>query len=218
MNDGFLGTAAPRYADLVLLLEIVMGVGLLIGAVLARLQRFRLHAWCQSVIVLLNLIVIVLVMIPSFRDHVIPKIPAKLGKAYYAVATAHAALGSVAEIGGLYILLSAGTKILPQKLRITEYKLWMRSVLALWWLVLLLGLATYTRWYVRICFGNDARPLARLKIRGAAAQGSGVPRRRLVATNLCPASPPAVSPTHPDSSSDCPEPLPVQFSFPWPRL
>lgn len=148
MNDGFLGTAAPRYADVVLLLKIVMGVGLLIGAVLARMQRFRLHAWCQSVIVLLNLTVIVLVMVPSFHDHVIPKIPAKLGKAYYALATAHAALGSVAEIGGLYVLLSAGTKVLPPKFRITEYKVWMRCVLVLWWLVLLLGLATYTRWYV----------------------------------------------------------------------
>ncbi len=148
MNDGFLGTAAPRYADVVLLLEIVMGVGLLIGAVLARMQRFRLHAWCQSVIVLLNLIVIVLVMVPSFHEHVIPKIPVKLGKAYYALATVHAALGSVAEIGALYVLLSAGTKVLPPKFRITEYKVWMRSVLVLWWLVLLLGLATYTRWYV----------------------------------------------------------------------
>ena len=75
-------------------------------------------------------------------------IPAKLGKAYYALATAHAALGSVAEIGGLYVLLSAGTKVLPPKFRITEYKRWMRRVLVLWWLVLLLGLATYTRWYV----------------------------------------------------------------------
>ena len=81
LNDGFLGTAAPRYAEVVLLLETVMGVGLLIGAVLARMQRFRLHAWFQSVIVLLNLLVIVLVMVPSFHERVIPKIPAKLGKA-----------------------------------------------------------------------------------------------------------------------------------------
>jgi hypothetical protein len=36
MNEGFLGTAAPREADLVLLLEIGMGVGLLIGVWLAR--------------------------------------------------------------------------------------------------------------------------------------------------------------------------------------
>ena len=148
MKGGFLGTAAPPYADLTLLLEIAMGVGLLLGALLARLRRFRGHAWCQSVIVLLNLAVIVLTMIPSFRAHVSPKIPLKLGKAYYALASAHAALGSIAELGGLYVLLAVGTNLLPKRLRILRYKFWMRMVLAAWWLVLFLGLATYTRWYI----------------------------------------------------------------------
>jgi uncharacterized membrane protein YozB (DUF420 family) len=148
LNEGFLGTAAPRYADLILLLEIAMALGLLIGAGLARGRKFRAHAWCQSVIVLLNFVAIVLVMVPSFHAHVIPKIPLKLGKAYYALATAHAALGCVTEIAALYILLAAGTNVLPEKLRMTKYKAWMRSVLALWWLVLFLGLATYARWYV----------------------------------------------------------------------
>jgi uncharacterized membrane protein YozB (DUF420 family) len=148
VKTAFLGTAAPPYANLTLLLEIAMGVGLLIGALLARRRCFRLHAWCQSTIVLLNLAVIALTMIPSFRLQVIPKIPLKLGKAYYALATAHAALGTITEIAGLYILLAAGTSVLPEKFRITKYKLWMRVVLALWWAVLLLGLATYARWYV----------------------------------------------------------------------
>jgi uncharacterized membrane protein YozB (DUF420 family) len=98
--------------------------------------------------VLLNFVTIVLIMLPSFRLHVSPKIPAKLGKQYYAVATAHAALGGIVELVALYILLSAGTDLLPQRLRFSNYKSWMRSVLALWWLVLLLGLATYARWYV----------------------------------------------------------------------
>ena len=148
MNGGFLGTAASAYADMTLLLEIAMGVGLLIGALLARLRRFRGHAWCQSLIVLLNLGVIVFTMIPSFRVHVSPKIPLKLGKAYYALATAHAALGTITELAGLYILLAAGTNVLPEKFRITKYKGWMRTVLVLWWLELLLGFATYGRWYV----------------------------------------------------------------------
>jgi uncharacterized membrane protein YozB (DUF420 family) len=139
---------APLYANLILLLEIAMGMGLLIGALLARRRQFLRHAWCQSVIVLLNLGVIVLVMIPSFRDHVSPKIPLKLGKPYYALATTHAALGTITEIAGLYILLAAGTSVLPERFRITKYKLWMRSVLVLWWVVVLLGLATYARWYV----------------------------------------------------------------------
>jgi hypothetical protein len=125
-----------------------MGVGLLVGALLARLKRFREHAWCQSVIVLVNLVLIVLTMLPSFRAHVAPRIPLKLGKAYYALATAHAVLGTLAEGGGLYILLAVGTSLLPVRLRIRNYKVWMRTVLVLWWVVLLLGVATYARWYV----------------------------------------------------------------------
>lgn len=148
MNEGLFGTTAPRYADLVLLLEIGMGLALLGGAVLARRRRFRLHAWCQSAVVLLNFAIIVMLMVPSFHAHVSPKIPAKLGKAFYALATAHAALGAVTEIAALYILLSAGTNILPQQFRLIRYKQWMRVVLVLWWLVLLFGLATYLRWYV----------------------------------------------------------------------
>jgi hypothetical protein len=143
-----LSTAAPPYANLTLLLELVMGVGLLGGALLARLKRFTQHAWCQSVIVLVNLVLIVLTMLPSFRVHVAPRIPLKLGKAYYALATAHTALGTLAEGGGLYILLAVGTSLLPPRLRIRNYKLWMRTVLVLWWAVLLLGVATYARWYI----------------------------------------------------------------------
>jgi uncharacterized membrane protein YozB (DUF420 family) len=143
----FLETAAPRAANVVLVLEIAMGIGLLLGACLARKRRFRQHAWCQSATVLLNLVVVTVMMIPSFRVQVLPGVPAKLGKAYYALATAHAALGTVTELAGLYILLSAGTSLLPEKLRIANYKMWMRSVLVIWWLVLLLGIATYTRWY-----------------------------------------------------------------------
>ena len=154
MNEGSLGTAAPRYADLLLLLEIAMGLALLVGALLARLRRFRAHAWCQASIVLLNLAVIALVMLPSFRVHVAPKIPVKLGKAFYALATAHAALGSIIECAALYILLAVGTNLLPEKLRITRYKPWMRSVLAGWWLVLLLGLVTYARWYIPHLFAR----------------------------------------------------------------
>jgi uncharacterized membrane protein YozB (DUF420 family) len=144
----FFPTAAPPSADLVLALEIVMGSALLVGAGLARKQRFRQHAWCQSIVVLMNLLVVTVMMFPSFRIHVFPRIPVKLGKAYYALSTTHAALGTVTELAGLYILLSAGTRLLPVHFRITRYKFWMRTVLVLWWIVLSLGFATYTRWYV----------------------------------------------------------------------
>ena len=148
MSEGLLGTAAPLTADVVLLLETAIGVGLLFGAWLARTRRFRQHAWCQSAIVLLNLAVIAVAMAPALRSQVLPRIPAKLSKPYYALASVHAGLGTVAELAALYLLLAAGTRLLPEKLRITRYKAWMRSVLLLWWLVLLLGFATYVRWYL----------------------------------------------------------------------
>ena len=147
-ETGFLRTAAPRAADLTLILEMGMGVGLLIGAQLARLRRFRWHAWCQSLIVLLNLVLIALTMLPAFHRQILPRLPSRIGKPYYALAAAHAALGGVAEFAGMYILLAAGTDFLPEKFRIKGYKFWMRSVLVLWWMVLLLGIVTYARWYV----------------------------------------------------------------------
>jgi uncharacterized membrane protein YozB (DUF420 family) len=145
LNSSFLGTAAPVSADLILLLEMAMGVGLLIGALLARLGRFREYAWCQSSIVLLNLMMIGLTMLPSFHRLILPKLPERIGEPYYALAAVHGGLGSIAELGGLYTRLVAGTNLLPE-IRIKRYKFWMRSVLVVWCVVLLLGMATYTRW------------------------------------------------------------------------
>jgi predicted Co/Zn/Cd cation transporter (cation efflux family) len=148
VREGFLGTAAPFYADIVLLLELGMGVSLLVGAILARARKFRAHAWCQSMVVLLNAGVIALAMMPSVHPRVIPGIPLKLGRSFYALATAHAAFGGVVECAAVYILLAAGTTLIPDKFRLVRYKLWMRSVLISWWIVLLLGFATYARWYI----------------------------------------------------------------------
>jgi uncharacterized membrane protein YozB (DUF420 family) len=147
-RQGFLGTGAPLKADVTLAIEIAMGLTLVLGMLLARRQRYRAHAWCQSAVVMLNLIVIGQLMGPAFRSQVAPKIPASLARPYYAVATGHATMGCIAELLGLYIILAAGTKILPQPLRFVRYKLWMRIALVIWWLALLLGITTYARWYL----------------------------------------------------------------------
>ncbi len=148
MNRGFLGTAAPWSSDATLLIEVGMGVALLVGRSLARARRFRAHAWCQSVVVLLNPAAILLVMVPSFRRSFAPPILAGLSDSYYVLAAVHAALGALAELLAVYVLLVAGTNVLPRCLRFIRYKTWMRTALVLWWTTLLLGLATYVRWYV----------------------------------------------------------------------
>ncbi len=148
MGRGFLGTAASRAADMTLVTELGMGFALVLGALLARKRYYRAHAWCQMSVVLLNLAVITGYMLPDFRRQVFGALPADLGDLHYLLAAAHGAAGVAAELFAIYVLLAAGTSFLPPRLRFVHYVPWMRGALALWWLALLLGLATYLYWYV----------------------------------------------------------------------
>ena len=146
--EGFLGTHAGFGSDLNLTIQIAMGVALIFGTFLARAKRFVAHGICQTVVLVLNFGMICFLMWPSFYLHVLPRFPRHLGKRFYAVATIHGVLGVLAEILGLYIVLVAGTEILPQRCRFRRFKLWMRIELALWWFVLLMGFVTYWVWFV----------------------------------------------------------------------
>jgi uncharacterized membrane protein YozB (DUF420 family) len=150
LTHGISGSAAPWQAELTLLIEATMGIALLGSAVPARRRHYRAHAWCQSAVVLLNLVVIASAMAPAFYSQLAPKTPQAMRKSYYAIATGHAALGVAAELAGLYVIVAAGTNVLPNRLRPTNYRAWMRATLILWWVVLLLGVATYVRWYVHL--------------------------------------------------------------------
>jgi len=145
---GFLGTGATFEADLNLVVQLIMGVALLAGALLARHKRYRAHGICQTTVLLLNLLMIGLVMWPSFQQQVEPAMSKVLHKWYYEVAAIHAALGITAEFLGLYIVVVAGTNSLPQWLRFKHWKWWMRTELVLWVIVLLGGVGTYCAWYV----------------------------------------------------------------------
>ncbi|MBI3652392.1 MAG: DUF420 domain-containing protein [Acidobacteria bacterium] len=146
---GFLGTGATFYADINLVVQIAMGIALLVGRQLAKKKNFQAHKICQSSVMLLNLLMIFLIMVPSFYKQVQPQIPAGLKDAYYLSAFLHAALGTLAEVLGLYIVLVAATNLLPAKLKFDRYRPWMLTELTLWWLVILFGLGTYYFWYIR---------------------------------------------------------------------
>ena len=144
---GFLGTWASFSADLNLLIQVVMGVALLVGAHLARAKRYAAHGACQAAVLILNLPMIALVMWPSLHARVLPRLRSHFWKRNLAIATAHGVLGAVAELFGLYVLLAAGTNFLPNSWRFQRWKLWMRIELVLWWVVLLSGFGTYYVWY-----------------------------------------------------------------------
>ena len=145
---GFLGTGATFGADINLVVQLLMGAALIAGAHLARQKRYKAHGICQTTVLLLNLLMIGLVMWPSFQQQVKPALSKVLHKRYYEVAAIHAALGIAAELLGLYIVIVAGTNVLPQWLRFKHWKWWMRTELVLWTIVLLSGVATYCAWYV----------------------------------------------------------------------
>ncbi len=124
-------------------LELAMGLALVMGAMLARKGRYRAHAWCQAAVVLLNLWVVAAGMVPVYHRRVIAALSTGSLSLRYLLTTIHGATGILAELFAVYILLAAGTRLLPKRLRFADYKSWMRGALALWWLVLLLGLAVY---------------------------------------------------------------------------
>ncbi len=144
---GFLGTGATFEADVNLVVQLVMGMALVAGVVLAKQQHYRAHGICQTTVMLLNLLMIGIVMWPSFRQ-VNPMFPRVLHRSYYAAPTVHAALGITAELLGLYIVLVAGTNVLPEWLRFRNWKRWMRTEFVLWLIVVISGMGTYYAWYI----------------------------------------------------------------------
>jgi hypothetical protein len=146
--EGLLGTGAPFAADLNLVVQGAMGAALLVGALFARCKRYRAHAICQTTVLLLNLVMIAAVMWRAMRQQVMPAFPSVLGKWYCAAPSIHAGLGVMAEGFGLYIVLVVAAKVVPQRLGFSNWKIWMRTGLVLWWTAVLSGPATYYVWYI----------------------------------------------------------------------
>lgn len=128
-----------------LLIQILMGLALLVGMFLARQKKYVAHGICQTVVLVLNLVVIIFFMLPVFGKVVEPNLFTKGGQPFYFFPTLHAFFGTFAEIFGLYLIL-IGWKLLPESMRLKNFKRWMRFELGLWWLVIVLGLATYYVW------------------------------------------------------------------------
>jgi uncharacterized membrane protein YozB (DUF420 family) len=110
--NGFLGTGATFAADLNLVVQLIMGTVLIAGTVLAKRKCYRAHGVCQTTVLFLNLLMIGLVMWPSFQKQVKPAMSRGLHKWYFEVALIHGVLGIAAEMLGLYIAIVAGTNIL----------------------------------------------------------------------------------------------------------
>lgn len=128
--------------------EIALGASLIAGMVLVRRGRIRAHMILQSSIVLVNLPFVLATMVPLYVAYVLPGVPGELGEPFYLAPTIMLFAGGAAEALGVYILLVAGTNLVPERFRFRRFKLWMRAELVLWWGVIVAGLSTYVLWYL----------------------------------------------------------------------
>jgi hypothetical protein len=71
-DEGIPGTGATFEADLNLVVQVVMGAALIGGAFLAKRNRYTAHGICQTTVLLPNLLMIGLVMWPSFQRQARP--------------------------------------------------------------------------------------------------------------------------------------------------
>ena len=93
--NGFLGTGATLAADVNLTIQILMGIALLAGMILARHRCYRAHGVCQGSVTLLNLVMIAFIMFSSFELGVVPELKVKFSESYYFIPTLHASLGTL---------------------------------------------------------------------------------------------------------------------------
>ena len=76
--------------------------------------------------------------------NIAPLLPENLGETFFLVPTIHAVLGVLAQGVATYCLL-AGFKILPRKIGVLRYWMWLAFVL--WTLATLAGIGIYLVWY-----------------------------------------------------------------------
>ncbi len=141
-SPGFLGTKATLRSDLTLVLIILTAVMFNIGFFFARRKQFEIHRWIQTSAVILNSLVVLISMVTSYIIHILPGIPSKLAQGDYAVTTTHAIIGAIAFFFGIFVVLQ-GNNLVPARLRIKNYKPYMRWAYSLYMLATFGGIIVY---------------------------------------------------------------------------
>src|SRR5512135_256744 len=146
-GPGFLGIHAPFLSSLSLILILLTAILFTVGVQLARRRQYEAHRWVQTVVAVINAIVVLGVMVNSYLTHILPGIPSKLLEGDYAVTTVHAIIGAIGLLLGIFVVLR-GNGLVPKALRFKNYKLFMRTSYALYMLATLLGVVVYVLTFV----------------------------------------------------------------------
>jgi hypothetical protein len=132
-------------ADFNLALEILLVLGLTVGAFLARSGRIEAHRRNQTIWVLVNAALVLCLMLPSMQDVKITKL-SDFSDVRTAVTWAHALVGGLTFLSGMWLVLQMND-VIPARFHVTWWKKLMRLTLAGYWGVALGGMVTYYFWY-----------------------------------------------------------------------
>jgi uncharacterized membrane protein YozB (DUF420 family) len=142
-SPGFLQRTSTLGGDLNLIAQVALGITLLVGVELARRGWYRAHGACQTTALALTMLLTVAWMLPAFREVYEPSIERGVMNRVNLAAAVHVILGTLTLLLGVWVVLVAGTSVVPPRLRFRNYKAWMRTLLTLWWLGITFGVATY---------------------------------------------------------------------------
>jgi hypothetical protein len=149
MPRGLLGTRATLVADLNLILQIIVLVVLTASALQARRRGLRTHRTLTSIAVVLNAVLIIAIMNPSFF-RILPFALRNPGAPVPTWLWPHVLIGALAELIGVYLVVStnlnwdAATLGGPVRRRMRNLT---RLMLVLWALTLAIGLVIYRTLY-----------------------------------------------------------------------
>ena len=141
---GFFGLGT-RQADINITLELLLVAGLTFGMGLARRGNIDAHRVNQTMWVLVNAVLVALIMIPSIRTFKLAHL-SDLANGGNLIIAVHALVGALTLLAGLWLVLQMND-VLPARWHLRRWKTLMRATLAGYWIVALLGIATYRVWY-----------------------------------------------------------------------
>jgi uncharacterized membrane protein YozB (DUF420 family) len=141
---GFLGPG-PLLADVNLVLEIVLVLGLTLGMLLARAGNIEAHRINQTAWVLVNTALVAFVMASSMASFKIASLK-DLADVGNAITVLHGLVGTFTFLAGIWLVLQMND-ILPPQWHVQRWKALMRITLGGYWAVAVLGIVTYYYWY-----------------------------------------------------------------------
>lgn len=145
-TTGFLGTEASLGADIALVGSIIVALAFTAGAWLARRGQYEAHRWVQTAAAVVNLLLVFGIMIPSLLS-VDPSENVELPASAFLYMTGHEILGAVALGFGLFVVLR-GNGMVPERLKFTNYRPYMRWAYGLYLAATLIGVAVYAVLYL----------------------------------------------------------------------